>query len=182
MAKKHSPKPQSKAAMQKNGRKPAEAPEFHAPTMTEPPVQPEAPPARETPLEAAAPSAPEQPTAEPPAPEATPAEATPPVEVVPEAVVAEASAPATPKAKKAPKEAKPKKLSALDAAAKVLGEAGEPMTTKAMIEAMAAKGYWTSPGGKTPHATLYSAILREIGTKGKEPRFKKTERGKFAAV
>jgi hypothetical protein len=27
------------------------------------------------------------------------------------------------------------------------------MNTKAMIEAMAAKGYWTSPGGKTPHAT-----------------------------
>ena len=27
---------------------------------------------------------------------------------------------------------------------------------------------------------LYSAILREIGTKGKEARFKKTERGKFA--
>ena len=49
-----------------------------------------------------------------------------------------------------------------------------------MVEAMAAKGYWKSPGGKTPHATLYSAILREINEKGKESRFKKTERGKFA--
>jgi hypothetical protein len=58
------------------------------------------------------------------------------------------------------------KLSALDAAAKVLGESKEPMNTKSMIEAMAAKGYWKSPGGKTPHATLYSAILREIETKG----------------
>jgi hypothetical protein len=45
---------------------------------------------------------------------------------------------------------------------------------------MAKKGYWTSPGGKTPAATLYSAILREISTKGKDARFTKTERGKFA--
>src|SRR5262245_45730762 len=72
------------------------------------------------------------------------------------------------------------KLSALDAAAKVLGEAKEPMNTKAMVEAMAKNGYWTSPGGKTPHATLYSAILREIDTKGTEARFKKTDRGTFA--
>jgi len=49
-----------------------------------------------------------------------------------------------------------------------------------MIEPMAAKKYWSSPGGKTPAATLYSAILREIQTKGKEARFRKTERGKFA--
>jgi hypothetical protein len=48
-----------------------------------------------------------------------------------------------------------------------------------MIEAMATKGYWKSPGGQTPHATLYSAILREINTKGKDARFKKVERGKF---
>lgn len=74
------------------------------------------------------------------------------------------------------------KMSALDAAAKVLGEAGTPMNAKEMIEAMASKGYWTSPGGKTPHATLYSAILRELDTKGKDARFKKTERGKFAAT
>src|SRR5262245_1605288 len=73
------------------------------------------------------------------------------------------------------------KLSALDAAAKVLGETKQPMTTRGMIEAMAAKGYWKSPGGATPHATLYSAILRELTAKGKDARFKKTERGKFAA-
>jgi hypothetical protein len=51
-------------------------------------------------------------------------------------------------------------LSCLNAAAKVLAEKGEPMTCKEMIEAMAAKGYWTTPGGKTPHATLYSSIAR----------------------
>ena len=71
------------------------------------------------------------------------------------------------------------KLSALDAAAKVLAESGEPLTSKAMIDAMATKGYWTSPGGKTPHATLYAAILREILSKGVDARFTKTERGHF---
>ncbi|HVJ67062.1 MAG TPA: HTH domain-containing protein [Caulifigura sp.] len=70
-------------------------------------------------------------------------------------------------------------MSALDAAAKVLGEASEPMATKAMIEAMAAKKYWTSPGGKTPHATLYAAILREIKVKENESRFAKTDPGHF---
>jgi hypothetical protein len=81
--------------------------------------------------------------------------------------------------KKAAPDNATKKMSAIDAAAKVLGEAGEPMNCQELIKAMAEKGYWTSPGGKTPHATLYSAILREIQTKGNDARFKKTERGKF---
>ena len=87
---------------------------------------------------------------------------------------------ATKKAK-ANAEAKPKRLSAIDAAAKVLANAGAPMNCQELIAAMAQEKLWTSPGGKTPHATLYSAILREITTKGKDARFKKTERGKFAA-
>ena len=85
--------------------------------------------------------------------------------------------------KEAPKHAKPKaerRFSALDAAAKVLAESGQPMTCREMIEAMAAKGYWVSPGGATPHATLYSAMLREIEQKAAEARFRKVERGKFA--
>ena len=84
-----------------------------------------------------------------------------------------------PSAKAAKKKAD-RGMSAIDAAAKVLGETKEPMTAKEMVEAMAAKGYWKSPGGKTPHATLYSAVLREIGKKGKDARFNKVERGKFA--
>ena len=81
---------------------------------------------------------------------------------------------------KTPKPAKLNgKLSQLDAAVKVLAESGQPMTTKAMIEAMATKGYWTSPGGATPHATLYSAILRELQKKGAESRFTKVDRGQF---
>lgn len=76
--------------------------------------------------------------------------------------------------------AQPRKLSCLDAAAKVLGETGQAMTCPELIATMAAKGYWTSPAGKTPAQTLYAAILREIATKGKDARFTKTERGKFA--
>ena len=91
----------------------------------------------------------------------------------------EPAAPAKTKKRKAAKEPKAKKTSALDAAAKVLAESGEAMTTQVMIEAMAAKGYWSSPGGATPAATLYSAILRELSTKGEQARFVKTERGKF---
>jgi hypothetical protein len=79
------------------------------------------------------------------------------------------------------KEPKAKKVGALDAAAQVLAASKEPMNCKEMIEAMAKQALWTSPGGKTPHATLYSAIIREIALKGKESRFVKTERGKFAA-
>ena len=82
-------------------------------------------------------------------------------------------------AKKTPAKATEKKLSAIDAAAQVLGESKEPLNTKEMVEAMSAKKYWTSPGGKTPHATLYSAILREIQKKGDDARFQKVERGRF---
>ena len=72
-----------------------------------------------------------------------------------------------------------RKLSQLDAAIQVLGEATEPLTTKQMVEAMITKNLWASPGGKTPHATLYSAILRELQTKGDAARFVKTDRGHF---
>ena len=79
------------------------------------------------------------------------------------------------------KEKKEKKLSALSAAAQVLAGSKEPMNAQQMIEAMTAKKLWTSPGGKTPHATLYAAIIREISAKGKEARFVKTDRGQFTA-
>ena len=73
------------------------------------------------------------------------------------------------------------KLSMLDAAAMVLKTTDGSMTCKELITEMAARELWTSPGGKTPQATLYSAILREQKIKGNDARFKKTERGKFAA-
>jgi len=74
---------------------------------------------------------------------------------------------------------KAKKPSGLDAAARVLAESKEPMTCREIVDVAFEKGYWKS-GGKTPHATVYSAIIREIATKGSEARFRKTDRGKFA--
>ena len=84
------------------------------------------------------------------------------------------------KATKTAQQPKPKRTSALDAAAQVLAGAKEPMTAGALITAMAERGLWTSPGGKTPHATLYAAIVREIKVKGTDARFSKTDRGLFA--
>jgi restriction system protein len=74
---------------------------------------------------------------------------------------------------------KAKKMSGLDAAAKLLKDNGQPMNTKAMVETMLAKGMWKT-GGKTPAATIYAAIIREIADKKGESRFKKTDRGLFA--
>src|SRR5262249_35226755 len=70
--------------------------------------------------------------------------------------------PAKPAAPPPAKSAAAKKLSALDAAALVLGESGQPMSCPELIAQMAAKGYWTSPKGKTPSSTLYAAIMREV--------------------
>jgi hypothetical protein len=92
-----------------------------------------------------------------------------------------ATPPGAKKNQKGKKQPKPKKMSALDAAAKVLADAAEPMNCQEMIEAMAKAKLWSSPHGKTPASTLYSAIQREINTKGQDARFTKTERGKFAA-
>jgi hypothetical protein len=36
------------------------------------------------------------------------------------------------------------------------------MNCREMVEAMQGKGYWQSPTGKTPEATLYASILRNI--------------------
>jgi hypothetical protein len=72
-----------------------------------------------------------------------------------------------------------KKTSQIQAALQVLATSKEPMNCQAMVKAMTAQGLWTSPGGKTPHATLYAAILREINTKGNDARFRKVDRGQF---
>jgi hypothetical protein len=77
--------------------------------------------------------------------------------------------------------------SALDAAAWLLGgltgdEAKVGLTSRELIERMAKQKLWTSPDGKTPHATLYAAIVREITAKGPTARFRKVSRGHFAAV
>lgn len=81
---------------------------------------------------------------------------------------------------KAPKPAKVKKVSGLDAAAMVLAESGSPMKAVDMLAAITKRGLWTSKG-KTPEATLYAAIIREIAAKGSASRFRKHDRGLFVA-
>lgn len=68
--------------------------------------------------------------------------------------------------------------SLLDAAAAVLAKSKEPMTCPELVEAVLAAGTWKTRG-KTPAATLSSAIHCEIAEKGKEARFAKAERGRF---
>lgn len=76
-------------------------------------------------------------------------------------------------------EPKPKRVSALDAAAVVLGESDAPLTTREIVKRMEVRGLWKSPGGKTPQATLYAALMREINSKPR-PRFKRDGRGTFS--
>ena len=79
-------------------------------------------------------------------------------------------------------QAKEKRVGLVDAAILVLHEAGnKPMNVKHIVEAVLAKKLW-STSGKTPAATLYSSILRDIQKKGPEARFKKVDRGQFALV
>ena len=79
---------------------------------------------------------------------------------------------------KATKPGADKPLSCLDAAAQVLNKKGEAMNCKAMIDAIFAAKLWHSDA-PTPWATLSSAILREVTTKGDAARFKKVDRGQF---
>jgi hypothetical protein len=68
------------------------------------------------------------------------------------------------KAAKPAKKAEPAKngkLSAIDAEAKVLGEAKEPINTRGMIEAMAKKGYGPAPAAHPLGHALFSDLERD---------------------
>lgn len=77
------------------------------------------------------------------------------------------------------------RMSAVDAAAEVLGrlpskEANIGLSAKDLIERMEKAGLWESPGGKTPSATLYSALIREIKQRKADSRFRRNAPGKFS--
>ena len=78
------------------------------------------------------------------------------------------------KGTKPAKAAKEKKPGGLDAAATVLAESGRPMQAKEIVKTALRKGYWKTEG-KTPEATIYAAIIREIAVKGKASRFRRAE-------
>ena len=95
----------------------------------------------------------------------------------------DAQVPAAPAAKAenpkaAAKEKKDRKPSGLDADVAVLAEADRSMNTADMVKRMLETGLWKT-GGKTPAATIYAAIIREISVKGDASRFRKTDRGHF---
>ena len=73
-----------------------------------------------------------------------------------------------------------KRPSGLDLAARILSESKEPLGAKSLAERAMAAGWNTS--GRTPEATIYSAIIREIKAKGKASRFSKAGRGLFSAA
>lgn len=72
-----------------------------------------------------------------------------------------------------------KRPSGLDLAAQALAKSKEPLGAKDLAERAIKLGWQTK--GKTPEATLYSAITREIKAKGDTSRFVKTGKGLFAA-
>lgn len=80
-----------------------------------------------------------------------------------------------------PKAAKSRPMGALDAAAKVLGESKKPMRAIEIYAEIESRGMWKTLG-KTPEATIYAAMIREIAAKGNDSRFKKAERGMFTAT
>jgi len=71
-------------------------------------------------------------------------------------------------------------LSGIDAACRVLTEAGRPMRVKEIAE-IALQNDYCKLKGSTPEFTISSAIQREIKAKGDASRFVKAERGLFAA-
>ena len=82
---------------------------------------------------------------------------------------------------KAGQPAKEHKLSALGAAAQVLAEADGPLSAGEIVKRMLERGLWRTKG-KTPQATLYSALLRRIRRDGEASPFRKVERGRFELV
>lgn len=79
---------------------------------------------------------------------------------------------------KSKKERTRSKPGGLSCALRILQEEARPLNCQEMVNLMLEKGYWKTDG-KTPSATIYSAIITEIKKKGADSRFRKTERGKF---
>ena len=85
----------------------------------------------------------------------------------------------TPKKAKTSKQPK-EGMSALDAAHKVLVEISTPLNAKQITEVIIERGYCPNLKGVTPHATISSAVQREI-SKGIGSRFYKAGKGLFGA-
>ena len=69
----------------------------------------------------------------------------------------------------------------LKQAEQVLAEAGEPLGCQEIVKRMLDQGLWAT-SGKTPHATIYSALLRDLQKNGEGSRFRKVDRGRFTVA
>ncbi len=55
---------------------------------------------------------------------------------------------------------------------------GKPPHSRDLVLLMLNKGYWTTKG-RTPAATLYAAIRRDMNGKGTDSRFRRVGKGLF---
>ena len=74
-------------------------------------------------------------------------------------------------------------MTCLDAAFKVLLGWAEGRDAKQIVKEAAEKGWWKSPLGVTPWATVYAGMIREIAEKGENSRFLRApnKKGSFIA-
>ena len=75
----------------------------------------------------------------------------------------------------------PRGISLIAAAANLLAENGLTMNCTQIVKDLADKGIWQSLNGKTPAATLYSAVGSEIRAKGDQARFACEGKGLYRA-
>ncbi|HUU68737.1 MAG TPA: winged helix-turn-helix domain-containing protein, partial [Planctomycetota bacterium] len=75
-----------------------------------------------------------------------------------------------------------KRMGLVSAAIQILADAGADATMNCheLVKLATERGLWQPRAGKTPAASLYAAIFREIKQRGEASRFRKTDRGKFA--
>lgn len=100
-------------------------------------------------------------------------------ETTPQQTADNATPARTPRSAKTPREKKEKKMSQLDAAAKILTGRTKPMTCQQLVELMAERKLWESPHGKTPERTLSASLDRDIADKGSDSRFQKVGPGLY---
>ena len=86
--------------------------------------------------------------------------------------------PRTPREPGAPRS--PRGIGLLTAAANLLAENGLTMNCNSIVQTLDEKGIWRSPGGKTPWATLHTAIATEM-KKGSQSRIVRKDKGQYAA-
>lgn len=69
-------------------------------------------------------------------------------------------------------------MTVLEAAEKILTEAGHPLSTRELTEQMLLKGYWKTQA-RTPEATVKACLAVDLKTKGKASIFIRPKPGHY---